>query len=346
MMTAIELPRWLGFLHLRVHSRVLVALGGVFALLVVASLVLWLLGRWKPALQLTEVRLRVRTWWVMAGVFALALVFDRTISLVFFAFLSFLALKEYLSLIPTRRADREVLLLAYLAIPVQYLWIQMEWYGMFIIWIPIYMFLFLPMRMVLLGETGGFLRAAGTLHWGLMTMVFSISHVAFLLVLRAPQPELPLRAADAGGSGAAAAAAAPAALGGPALVLYLVFLTQFNDVAQFLWGKALGRRKVVPTVSPNKTLEGLLGGLATTVVLAVVLAPWLTPLLRREAVAAGAIIGLGGFIGDVVISALKRDLGIKDTGALLPGHGGILDRIDSLTYTAPLFFHYVLYLHF
>jgi phosphatidate cytidylyltransferase len=193
---------------------------------------------------------------------------------------------------------------------------------------------------VLQGETGGFLRAAGTLHWGLMTMVFSISHVAFLLMLRAPQPELPLRGAEA------AAAAAPPALGGPALVLYLVFLTQFNDVAQFLWGKALGRHKVVPQVSPNKTLEGLLGGLATTIVLAVVLAPWLTPLLVREAVAAGVIIGLGGFIGDVVISALKRDLGIKDSGSLLPGHGGILDRIDSLTYTAPLFFHYVFYLHF
>ena len=336
-----RLPTALDFLHPNVHPRVLVALGGVFAILVVATTVLWLLRRWKPNLQLDEVRLRVKTWWIMAGVFALALVFDRTISLVFFAFLSFLALKEYLSLIPTRRVDRAVLFWAYLAIPIQYLWIGMEWYGMFIIWIPIYIFLFLPMRMVLQGETGGFLRAAGTLHWGLMTMVFSISHVAFLLVLRAPQPELPLR-----GAGAAAAATAPPLLGGPALVLYLVFLTQFNDVAQFFWGKALGRHKVVPKVSPNKTLEGLLGGLATTVALAFVLAPWLTPLLPREAVAAGVIIGLGGFIGDVVISALKRDLGIKDSGSLLPGHGGILDRIDSLTYTAPLFFHYVLYLHF
>lgn len=341
-----NLPRGLGFFHLQVHPRVLYALGGVFALLILATTVLLLLGRWKPSLQLDEVRLRVRTWWIMAGVFTLALVFDRTISLVFFAFLSFLALKEYLSLIPTRRVDRAVLFWAYLAIPIQYLWIEMEWYGMFIIWIPIYMFLFLPMRMVLQGETGGFLRAAGTLHWGLMTMVFSISHVAFLLVLRAPQAELPLRITNQGGAGAAAAASAPALLGGPALVLYLVFLTQFNDVAQFLWGKALGRRKAVPKVSPNKTLEGLLGGLATTIVLAVVLAPWLTPLLRREAVAAGVIIGLGGFIGDVVISALKRDLGIKDSGSLLPGHGGILDRIDSLIYTAPLFFHYVFYLHF
>lgn len=129
-------------------------------------------------------------------------------------------------------------------------------------------------------------------------------------------------------------------------MLYLVFLTQLNDVAQFLWGKALGRHKVIPQVSPNKTVEGLLGGIATTVGLALLLAPWLTPFTRREALIAGVILGLGGFLGDVVISALKRDLGIKDSGTLLPGHGGILDRVDSLTYTAPLFFHFVYYLHF
>ena len=128
------------------------------------------------------------------------------------------------------------------------------------------------------------------------------------------------------------------------MVLYLVFLTQFNDVAQFLWGKTLGRHKVVPSVSPGKTVEGLLGGLGTTIVLAVVLAPHLTPFTIGWAAWAGVIIGLSGFIGDVVISALKRDLGVKDSGDLLPGHGGILDRIDSLTYTAPLFFHFVYYL--
>ncbi|MGH9260824.1 MAG: phosphatidate cytidylyltransferase, partial [Acidimicrobiales bacterium] len=164
----------------------------------------------------------------------------------------------------------------------------------------------------------------GTLHWGLMVTVFSISHVAYLLVLPAGVNTLG---------------------GGAALVLYLVFLTQGNDVAQFLWGKSLGRHRVVPTVSPNKTWEGLLGGVGTTLVLAVLLARWLTPFNLREAISAGLLIGFGGFIGDIVISALKRDLGIKDSGTLLPGHGGILDRIDSLTYTAPLFFHYTYYLY-
>lgn len=306
------------------------SLAGIFGLLVVATVVAWLIGRLRPGLDLGEVRLRIRSWWVMAAVFALAMVLSRAVSLVFFAFVSFLALKEYLSLIPTRRADRGVLFWAYLAIPLQYWWIADAWYGMFIIWIPVYVFLFLPLRMVLIGETPGFLRAVGTLHWGLMTTVFSISHVAYLLVLPV----------------AARPSAAGLAVAGPSLVLFLVVLTQLNDVAQFLWGKALGRLKVVPTVSPGKTVEGFLGGVGTTLLLALLLAPWLTPLSRWQAVAAGLIIGVAGFIGDVVISALKRDLGIKDSGTLLPGHGGILDRIDSLTYTAPLFFHLIWYLHY
>ncbi len=259
----------------------------------------------------------------MALIFAVAMAVSRLISLIFFTFISFLALKEYLSLIPTRRADRRVLLWAYLAIPVQYFWIARDWYVMFLIFIPIYIFLFLPMRMVLIGETPGFLRAVGTLHWGMMTTVFSISHVAYLLVLR------PLGERQVGGA---------------ALVLFLVVLTQLNDVAQFVFGKSFGRHKVLPKVSPGKTYEGLLGGVATTLVLAVVLAPWLTPFNLIQAACAGLIVGFGGFFGDVVISALKRDLDIKDSGTLLPGHGGILDRIDSLTYTAPLFFHYTAYI--
>jgi phosphatidate cytidylyltransferase len=307
-----------------IAPEVLWSLVGILGILVAASIAIWGLARWRPARDWTELRQRVRTWWIMAAVFATSLLLSRRASLVFFALTSFLALKEYLSLIPTRRVDRSVLLWAYLAVPLQYFWIDLRWYGMFIVFIPVYAFLFLPMRMVLIGETTGFLRAAGTLHWGLMATVFSLSHVAFLLVVP--------RTMNPHGAGAG-------------LVLYLVFLTQFNDVAQYLWGKALGRHKVLPTVSPGKTVEGLLGGMATTLALAVLLAPWLTPLTRLESVIAGVILNLGGFIGDVVISALKRDLGIKDSGTLLPGHGGILDRIDSLTYTAPLFFHFLWYLY-
>lgn len=300
------------------------AMGGIFGLLVIAQIIVKILARSNPDKDYTELAQRVRTWWLMAGVFVLAMVLSRTVSVVFLAFVSFLALKEFFSLIPTRRADRRVIFWAYVAIPVQFYWVSQGWYGMFIIFIPVYMFLFLPLRMVLLGDTDRFLRSAAQLHWGLMLMVFSISHAAFLLVLRFKG-----NAVD---------------LPGPGLLLYLVFLTQANDICQYIWGKLFGKHKIVPLVSPNKTWEGFVGGIATTIAMAALLGPWLTPMDRVQSLIAGAIIGIGGFVGDVNISALKRDIGVKDTSGLLPGHGGILDRIDSLTFTAPLFFHYIYWL--
>ena len=305
-------------------AAVLYCLGAILLLLVLATTGAAILRRVHPDRDLNELEQRIRSWWVIAGVFALALLLDTTASLVFLAFVSFLALKEYLSLIPTRRADRRVLFWAYLAIPFQYYWVGIGWYGMFIIFIPVYVFLLLPMRMILIGATDGFLRAAGTLHWGLMTTVFSLSHMGYLLCLGS-------QTAPAGGQG---------------LLVFLVVLTQLNDVFQYLWGKLLGRHKVVPTVSPNKTVEGLVGGVLATLALAWVLAPWFTPLMGVQRVVAGLLIGVGGFVGDVVLSAVKRDLGVKDSGSTLPGHGGILDRVDSLTFTAPLVFHYFHYLQF
>ncbi len=296
-------------------------------ILVVASLTVYLLARRNPERAYRELTLRVRTWWVIVAGFAVAIGFDRSVGIVVFALVSFLAFKEFLTLMPTRRADYRVLLWAYLAIPVQYYWVGIAWYGMFIIFIPVYVFLFLPMRMVMLGDANGFLRAAGTLHWGLMTTVFSLSHIAYLLAL--PDQLLP-----------------NGTVSGAMLVFYLVVLTQLNDVAQYLWGKGLGRHKIVPTVSPGKTVAGLIGGVTTTTLLAWLLGGWFTPLDAWQSIAAGLIIGLGGFCGDVVVSAVKRDVGVKDSGALLPGHGGILDRLDSLTFTAPLFFHFLYYLHY
>ncbi|MEO1766732.1 phosphatidate cytidylyltransferase [Thiobacter aerophilum] len=311
------------FDHLK--PNVLWALGGVIAVLVLASVIVAVLAAVRRDKDYGELKLRMRSWWWMVGIFAAAMLLSPTAAVVFWGFVSFLALKEYLSLIPTRRADRRVLFWAYLAIPIHYYWAGIAWYGMFVIFIPVFMFLLLPLRMVTIGETQGFLRAAGTLHWGMMAMVFSISHLAYLLVL---DP-----AKNAAGAGAG-------------LLLYLVFLTQFNDVAQYTWGKLFGKHKVIPKVSPKKTWEGLIGGILTTLALAVLIAPYLTPLRLLEAIGAGLIIGVFGFIGDVTISAVKRDIGVKDSGTLIPGHGGVLDRVDSLTYTAPLFFHYVYYLHY
>jgi phosphatidate cytidylyltransferase len=295
------------------------------SLLVIASLTSIWLVRIRPERDYSELRSRIKTWWLIVTVFAVAVLFNRTVSVVVLGLVSFLAFKEYLSLIPTRRADHRVLFWAYLAIPIQFYWVWIAWYGLFIIFIPVFVFLLLPMRMILIGDTQGFLRAISTLQWGLMITVFGLSHAAFMLVL-------PAAINPAGG-----------AMG---LLIYLVFLTEINDVAQYIWGKSFGKRKIIPKVSPNKTVAGFLGGVLTTTVLALLLAPFLTPLTDYEALGAGLLIGLGGFVGDVTISALKRDIGVKDSGSLLAGHGGILDRLDSLTYTAPLFFHYVYYLHY
>lgn len=210
------------------------ALYGIVGLLISGTVIIALKHWLKPGKDDHELWLRMRSWWVMAGLFILAIAVNREFSVLFFALVSFLALKEYFSIIPTRRADRRVLFWAYLAIPVQYLWVWQAWYGMFIIFIPVYMFLFMPFRMVIEGEAQGFLKAAGTLHWGLMTTVFSLSHAAYLLAL------------PNGGNPAA---------GSAGLLLFLVFLTQFNDVMQYVWGKMLGNIKVTPKSARIKRLQ-------------------------------------------------------------------------------------------
>ncbi|WP_373976451.1 phosphatidate cytidylyltransferase [Chitinibacter sp. SCUT-21] len=298
------------------------ALLAVFGLLLIASSTMAVLGARYPSKDWRELKARINTWWWIVLVFSLTLIGQLQLALAVFGLISFLAFKEYLTLSSTRQADHVVLFWAYLAIPLQYFWIGISWYGMFVLFIPVYMLLLLPMRMVLIGETKGFLNSASSLHWGLMICVFSLSHLAALLTLPGSPAE------------------------GAKLVFFLVALTQANDVAQYLWGKSIGRRKASPTVSPNKTLGGLLGGIATTTLLAWLIAPHLTPLSPLYAACAGLLIGTMGFIGDIVISAVKRDLGVKDSGTLLPGHGGILDRLDSLTYTAPLFYHFIRYLYF
>lgn len=296
---------------------------GIYSLLLVASGIVAALSR-KGVSGSQELVARVKSWWWMIGVFTVAILIGPAASVIFLGFLSFLALKEYFSLIPTRRIDREVLLWAYLAVPLQFYWVYSGWYGMFIVFIPVWMFLFLSMVITLRGETDGFLRAVGTYTWGLMIAVFALSHLAGLMFLGREIGN------PAGGAG---------------LLLFLVFLTQFNDVAQFTWGKIFGRHAIVPKVSPKKTWEGFLGGLATTTLLAVFLGPFLTVMDPLWSAFAGAAIAAAGFIGDVTISALKRDLKVKDSSGLIPGHGGILDRVDSLTYAAPAFFHIIRYFY-
>jgi phosphatidate cytidylyltransferase len=298
-------------------SSVHAAIGIIYGVLIFASAITWTLRRMSPSEATTELSQRVVSWWWMITVFTIAILTNRVVSTIFLGLISFLALKEYLSLIPTRRVDRSILLWAYLAIPVQFYFAHIGRFGLFMTFIPVWMFLFLPARMTLGGHTEGFLRAVGLLSWGLMITVFSLSHTALLLSYGSVH-----------GYGAGA-------------LLFLVALTQFNDVAQFTWGKLFGKHAILPTVSPKKTWEGFLGGLVTTACVAALAGPYLTPMPTLWSAAAGALIAGTGFLGDVTISAFKRDVGVKDASQLIPGHGGILDRVDSLIYSAPVFFHFL-----
>jgi phosphatidate cytidylyltransferase len=223
-----------------------------------------------------------------------------------------------------RDDDRRVIIWCYIAIPIQYFFAYKGWFNIFIIFIPVIMHVWIPFMLVIRGITTEIGRSMGILPTQMMLTIFSLSHLAYLLSL----PEIP--GFNAGGRG---------------LLLYVVFLTEINDVFQFVWGKLLGRHKIIEKISPNKTWEGFIGGVLSTATLAYFLR-FLTPLTEIESVLIGVTIACSGFVGDIIVSAIKRDIGLKDTGSLIPGHGGILDRIDSLSLSAPIFFYLVYNLHY
>ncbi|MEQ1832784.1 MAG: phosphatidate cytidylyltransferase [Candidatus Eisenbacteria bacterium] len=295
----------------------------ILALLITASSVVAFLKRGGRK-GFDELDARTRSWWVMAGVFFAAIAVDERISLVFFALLSFWALKEYVTLLKTRRADHRALLWSFLAVPLQYAWAAIHWYGMFIIFIPVYMFLLLPLQLMLMGTTRGFVASAAMIQWGLMAFVFGLSHLGYLLTM----PTV-----------------AGSVANGRSLLLFVVFVTEMSDVLQYVWGKLAGRHPILPEVSPNKTWEGFLGGVATTAVLSLGVR-FLTPFSVTETMALSVLVTVLGFCGGGVMSAVKRDFQVKDFGELIPGHGGMLDRVDSLCYAAPVFFHYVRFFHY
>jgi len=297
----------------------------ILGILVFSTLLFFIWGKMKPQANLTELKLRTKSWWGMAIVFILAAVINPLISYFAFGLLSFMALRELATISKNvRDADRRVLIWCYIAIPIQYVLAYNGLFNLFVIFIPIVMFIWIPFMLVMRGETTEIGRSMSVLPTQLMLTVFSLSHLAFLLSL----PEI--AGFNAGGRG---------------LLLFIVFITEINDVFQFTWGKLLGRHKIIPKISPNKTWEGFIGGILTTTIIGYFLR-FLTPFSEIEALVVSFIVACAGFVGDVVVSAVKRDIGLKDTGTLIPGHGGILDRIDSLSITAVVFFHIVYNLYY
>lgn len=296
-------------------------LGGVFAALAlgtIAGQILKRRARTDGAREtIANMNQRIMAWWVMCAVFGVAVLTGGVGSIVLFALLSFLALREFITLVNSGRADHRALLIAFfIALPAQYVLVGIGWYGLFSILIPVYAFLLIPGVLAIIGETENFLQRTATIQWGLATCVYAISHAPALLFLDIPGYD-----------------------GREALLLFfLVVVVQLSDVLQYVFGKLFGRHRIAPRVSPNKTWEGFVGGVACATLIGAALW-WATPFDPLEAAAMSLLIALVGFLGGLVMAAIKRDRGVKDYGALIPGHGGVLDRIDSLTFAAPVFFH-------
>jgi phosphatidate cytidylyltransferase len=298
---------------------------GIAILLLVASLVGHLLRRrfaaagGNPVVE--NLNARINAWWVMVAAIGLAFAFGKAGVVVLFAFASFAALREYITLSPTARGDHWALAaMFFVVLPVQYWLIWIEWYGLYSIFIPVYVFLLLPIVAALKGDTTRFMERVSQVQWGLMICVFCVSHVPALLTLEIPAYE---------GRGLL-------------LIAFLVLVVQSSDVLQYVWGKLLGRRKVAPLLSPSKTWEGLIGGVASATLLGAALW-WLTPFSPMQAGLMALLINLMGFFGGLVMSAIKRDRGVKDWGHMIAGHGGMLDRLDSVIFAAPIFFHVTRY---
>lgn len=293
-------------------------LAGIGSLLVVATLVGEGLRHWRGETEtIVNLNARIAAWWGMVGLLAIAFLAGKAGVVILFALLSFAALREFVTLATRRAADHWAIAAAFFVVlPAQYWLVWTDWYGLYSIFIPVYAFLALPVISVLQGDTRQMFVRMSELQWALMICVYCASHVPALLYLQIPGFE---------GRGVL-------------LIAFLIVVVQISDVAQYVWGKLAGRRKVAPSLSPSKTWEGLVGGVATATAIGTGLW-WITPFAPWQAGLMALAICVAGFFGGLVMSAIKRDRGVKDWGHLIAGHGGFVDRLDSVVFAAPIFFH-------
>jgi phosphatidate cytidylyltransferase len=307
------------------HPDLLTLLAGFAAILVAASVIGYVLqSRLSPDgsnAAIDNLNDRIRAWWVMVALMGLALIGGRTGVTLLFACCSFAALREFVTLTSTSRADHWALAGAFFAVlPIQYYLIWISWYGLYSIFIPVYAFLMMPIIAVLRGDTDNYLVRIAEVQWALMICVFCASHVPALMSLDIPGYE---------GKNVL-------------LIAFLVIVVQISDVLQYVWGKLLGRTRIAPTLSPSKTVEGFVGGALSAALIGAGLS-WMTPFTPPQAAFLSLVIVMMGFFGGLVMSAIKRDRGVKDWGHLIAGHGGFIDRLDSVVFSAPIFFHLVRY---
>ena len=302
------------------HLQTIGLFAGIGVVLLVASLIGWTLKVTVAKNQshgvIDNLNTRIKAWWAMVLVIGIAFMFGDVGITLLFAFISFVALREFTSL-TTRGGDHAALAACFVVVlPAQYVLVYNGWYGLYSIFIPVFAFLCLPVIIVAGGNSRCFLERVATLQWGLVLCVFCISHVPALLSLDV-----------AGYEGR-----------NLLLIVFLVLVVQASDVLQYCWGMLFGRHRVAPALSSSKTWEGLIGGVASATALGAALF-WITPFSLWQAALMALAINTMGFCGGLVMSAIKRDRGVKDWGQMIDGHGGMLDRLDSVAFAAPVFFH-------
>ncbi len=303
------------------QSDLFLVLLGVGMTLAVASVVGRVL-RWRFSpggenAAIENLNDRVNSWWIMAIVLTLAFMAGRPGVILLFGIASFAALREFMTLTNATRADHPTLVAVFFVVlPVQFYLVWIGWYGLYAIFIPVYVFLFLPIISALAGDTRNFLIRVSEMQWALMICVYCLSHVPALLDLNFPGQE---------GRGIL-------------LIAFFIIVVQLSDVLQYVWGKLIGKRPIAPTLSPSKTIEGFVGGALSATAIGAGLW-WMTPFTPWEAALMSLMLTLMGFLGGLVMSSIKRDRGVKDWGHTIAGHGGFVDRLDSIIFAAPLFFH-------
>mgnify|MGYP002622788844 CR=1 FL=1 len=313
-------------------TRTWLLVGGVLAVLAVTTAVGQYLraraerGGLNPSV-VNDFNLRIRAWWLMSSVLAAAFLFPLWVTVLIFGLISFWSLREFITLTPTRPGDHRALFWVFFIItPAQFVLVGMgsQMYGVYSVLIPVYAFLFIPVRVAFSGDAKRFLERTAKIQAGLMICVYCLSHAPALMSLDIPGFRSPWDRAR--------------------LLFFFVVIAQFGDVMQYFWQRMAGRRIIAPTINPNRTWESFLGTLGSCSLLGAALY-WATPFGPLEAVGMSAVIALMGFAGGMTMSAIKRDRGVKDYGTLVTGHGGVLDRIDSICFAAPVFFHFTRLLH-
>lgn len=328
----------------RIDFRTLILLGTVLGLLATASIVGRSLRRsaestLNPAMVKTF-HSRVNAWWMMYAILIAGFMFDFVLrstiaTVVLFGLVSFWALREYITMTPTRRGDHRTLFWTFfLFTPLQYVLVGIgrPVFGLYTTMIPVFASLFIPARIAISGDPKRFLERIAKIQAGLLICVYALSHAPALLSLQLQTSSGQPWVIDAKGT--------PGSNAG--LLFYFILLVQLNDVFQYGWGQLLGKHVIAEQINSSKTWEGVIGGLMSSMLLSMLLA-WATPFSLWEAPCIALVVSLAGFAGTMTMSAVKRDRGVSDYGTLVQGHAGVLDRIDSICFAAPVFFHITRY---